>query len=475
MAKQMSSPRGRSATSAAAAERPTAAAASTATTSEDAISLLRGDHREVEKLFERYEKSSSTSEKQQLAQEVCQQLNVHTLLEEELFYPACREKGVQHEALDEAQVEHDGAKVMIGELMEGSPEDEFYDAKLGVLAEYIKHHVNEEEKPQDGIFAKAREAGLDVADLGQRLKARRQQLLVAAAISQELPKLRSLKLIRFRQNEQESQMNRYSERHRDERGRFEEEDRPRYRGEPREDFERRGDSGYERPGEGRGWYGDPEGHSRASEEGWAQRGERGESRGGYRGRNEQDEDERYPGGSGRRGWYGDSQGHARASEEGWERREGTRPRGQGEYRGRREEEDERYSGRGRGWYGDPEGHSRASEEGWEQRGEPGRGEGGYRSRREEDDERESGGRGRSGWYGDSEGHSRASEEGWRHREQGAGGSRGYSARSSRDENDEGRHSSSGRGWYGDAEGHSRASEEGWRHRGSNGSRGSSRH
>src|SRR6185295_19636682 len=98
-------------------------------------------------------------------------------LEEEIFYPACREKKIEDELLDEAQVEHDGAKIIIAELIAGSPGDEYYDAKVTVLSEYIKHHVGEEEKPSDGIFAKARKAGVDMKALGSRLQARKAELL----------------------------------------------------------------------------------------------------------------------------------------------------------------------------------------------------------------------------------------------------------------------------------------------------------
>src|SRR5690349_6203381 len=74
---------------------------------EDAITLLKNDHRKVEQLFEQYQQSDRRAEKQRLAREICQQLIVHTKLEEEIFYPACREH-VDDEMLDEAQVEHDG-------------------------------------------------------------------------------------------------------------------------------------------------------------------------------------------------------------------------------------------------------------------------------------------------------------------------------------------------------------------------------
>jgi len=78
--------------------------------------------------------------------------------------------------MDEANVEHDGAKVLIGELENGSPDDEYYDAKVKVLSEEIKHHVKEEEKPGEGIFAKARAAELDMDALGEQMAARKEEL-----------------------------------------------------------------------------------------------------------------------------------------------------------------------------------------------------------------------------------------------------------------------------------------------------------
>jgi hypothetical protein len=140
---------------------------------QDAIALLKADHRKVEELFEKYE--SARSRKADIAKEICMELTIHTMIEEEIFYPACREAGVESDIMDEANVEHDGAKTLIGELEAGSPEDEFYDAKVKVLSEEIKHHVKEEEK-RGGIFAGAREAELDLDALGEQLAARKREL-----------------------------------------------------------------------------------------------------------------------------------------------------------------------------------------------------------------------------------------------------------------------------------------------------------
>ncbi|MEO8301102.1 MAG: hemerythrin domain-containing protein [Rhizomicrobium sp.] len=148
----------------------------------DAIALLKADHRKVEDLFEKYEKSRG--KKAEIAQQICLELSVHATIEEEIFYPACKE-AVEDDKLDEAYVEHDGAKVLIAEISAGSPDDEFYDAKVKVLSEEIKHHVKEEEMP-DGIFAQAKASKLDLKALGARLAARKQEL-VAEFTNEGLP------------------------------------------------------------------------------------------------------------------------------------------------------------------------------------------------------------------------------------------------------------------------------------------------
>jgi hypothetical protein len=100
---------------------------------------------------------------------------VHSTIEEEVFYPAV--KGVvDDEIYEEALVEHDGAKVLIAEILDGSPDDEFYDAKVKVLSEMIKHHVKEEEQ-RDGMFAQAKKGDVDLEELGAMLAARKQEVI----------------------------------------------------------------------------------------------------------------------------------------------------------------------------------------------------------------------------------------------------------------------------------------------------------
>ena len=141
----------------------------------DAIALLKADHRQVEEWFEQFEKAKGEGRKQKLALEICKELTIHTILEEEIFYPALEGK-VDEDLLKESFVEHDAAKVMIAEIEAGEPSDEFYDAKVKVLSEEIEHHVEEEEKPKEGLFAQARAADVDLDALGAQMIMRKERL-----------------------------------------------------------------------------------------------------------------------------------------------------------------------------------------------------------------------------------------------------------------------------------------------------------
>ena len=111
-----------------------------------------------------------------MALKICLELSVHAKIEEEIFYPACDGK-VEEDLLKEAYVEHDGAKVLIAEIIgsEGA-DDEFFDAKVKVLQEQIEHHVEEEEKRLEGMFSQARKSNLDLDALGQQLAERKAEL-----------------------------------------------------------------------------------------------------------------------------------------------------------------------------------------------------------------------------------------------------------------------------------------------------------
>ena len=145
------------------------------TKSQDAIALLKEDHRKVEDLFEQFEKAKGDGRKEKLALEICKELTIHTIIEEEIFYPSIEGK-VDEDLLKESFVEHDAAKVLIAEIEAGEPSDEFYDAKVKVLKEEIEHHVEEEEKPKEGLFAQTREADVDLKALGERIAMRKEAL-----------------------------------------------------------------------------------------------------------------------------------------------------------------------------------------------------------------------------------------------------------------------------------------------------------
>ena len=145
------------------------------TKSQDAIALLKEDHRAVEKLFKEFEGAKGDGRKEKLARQICLELSVHTAIEEEIFYPACQGT-VEEDLLKESYVEHDAAKLLIAEIEanEGAG-DEFFDSKVKVLSEEIEHHVEEEEKP-GGVFAQARKGKMDLDGLGEQLAARKKEL-----------------------------------------------------------------------------------------------------------------------------------------------------------------------------------------------------------------------------------------------------------------------------------------------------------
>ncbi len=141
----------------------------------DAIALLKADHRQVEKWFKEFDKTRLATRKGKLAEQICAALTVHATIEEEIFYPAffefTNDKDLHHEAV----VEHAGAKRLIAEIQATKPDDDYFDAKVTVLSEMIKHHVKEEEQP-GGMFAQARKSDMDLEVIGQQLKARKEEL-----------------------------------------------------------------------------------------------------------------------------------------------------------------------------------------------------------------------------------------------------------------------------------------------------------
>ena len=151
----------------------------------DAIALLKADHRTVEELFAKFENASGDGRKQAIAEQICNELKIHTMIEEEIFYPALEGK-IEEDMLAEAYVEHDGAKVLVNDIMAGGPDDQYYEAKVTVLQEEIEHHVKEEEAPSEGMFSQARDTDVDLVALRDRMLARKEELK-ALAESEGLP------------------------------------------------------------------------------------------------------------------------------------------------------------------------------------------------------------------------------------------------------------------------------------------------
>jgi len=145
----------------------------------DAIALLKADHRQVEAWFSQFSKSKNPQKKRQLASQICDALTVHTTIEEEIFYPAFIEATDDKATHHEAVVEHAGAKDLIEQIQGMSPTDDYFDAKVTVLSEMIKHHVKEEEQP-GGMFSEAKKSDMDLRALGEELAARKEELQATA-------------------------------------------------------------------------------------------------------------------------------------------------------------------------------------------------------------------------------------------------------------------------------------------------------
>lgn len=144
--------------------------------SQDAIALLKADHREVKTMFEQFDKTEDDAEKATLAHKICAALTVHTQIEEEIFYPAAYEAIDDDDLLDEAEVEHASAKELIAQIEASQPGEPLFDAKVKVLGEYIDHHVKEEESE---LFPECRSSKMDLKALGAQMATRKQELMAA--------------------------------------------------------------------------------------------------------------------------------------------------------------------------------------------------------------------------------------------------------------------------------------------------------
>lgn len=144
---------------------------------DDAISLLREDHRRIEELFRQFDKAQGMVLKGELAERICIELLLHARVEEEIFYPALREAAGLDDLMDEADVEHEAAARLIDEILNLRPGADHYDAKVRVLGSYVRHHVEQE---QNRLFSRARQARLNMRVLGEQIVERKKELQRAA-------------------------------------------------------------------------------------------------------------------------------------------------------------------------------------------------------------------------------------------------------------------------------------------------------
>lgn len=361
----------------------------------DALSVLVQHHDKMRSLIKKIEAHSGKSRDMDVLRELCLAWNDHAAVESRVAFPFFEEAGVDPALIHKTAIRGDVITVLVGDLISRNQKDPYFEPVVGVLTAELKKTMDAEEDDANGLYAKARSAEFDQSEFAEALR----EASTSTAEWDMGPRL--LKL-RARKQDKEVQNMRGTERERDERGRFvDDEDRGRRSSQSRQ-YSGRGSSRYESSryeDEGPGWHGDPRGHSEASRRGWDERREsrgrdydddrrsrsdedyddrrryRGraddDERGGYRSRSYDDDDRR-----GRRtgGWFGDSEGHSEASRRGWD------------------DPDHGPSG----WYGDSEGHREASRRGWDNPDH-----------------------GPSGWFGDPEGHSEASRRGWDDRSRGS--------------------------------------------------------
>lgn len=144
--------------------------------STEAMDMLKQDHAKVQKAFKEFEKMDRTDTEtcRQVVRTVCDDLKVHTMLEEEIFYPAVRDAIEDEDVMNEASVEHEAAKTLIEQLENMDADDPNYYATFTVLGEYVMHHIKEEEGE---MFPQAKKSDLDFESLAQRMQERKAELM----------------------------------------------------------------------------------------------------------------------------------------------------------------------------------------------------------------------------------------------------------------------------------------------------------
>lgn len=143
--------------------------------SRNALELLEEDHRKVEEMFDEFDELEDDDKRRgQLVKQICRELTVHSQIEEEIFYPRAREATKDDELIDEALVEHESVEHLIEEIEDMEPGEDLFDARIRVLEEMVKRHIQEEEEE---LFPELASAGMDVEAVGQELAKRKQELM----------------------------------------------------------------------------------------------------------------------------------------------------------------------------------------------------------------------------------------------------------------------------------------------------------
>ena len=155
----------------------TATSSKTKRQTQDATAMLMADHKEVKALFEEFEKAESKQQKAELVAKICQELEVHMQIEEEIFYPAVKAALKDHELVPEGEVEHASVKDLIAQVKGVKPDGDTYDARVKVMGELIEHHVKDEETE---MFPKAKKTKLDMEALGAKMAKRKEELSAEA-------------------------------------------------------------------------------------------------------------------------------------------------------------------------------------------------------------------------------------------------------------------------------------------------------
>lgn len=142
---------------------------------ENAVGLLKGDHRVVESLFAKFESSESAADKRRLIKTIIDELTVHAKVEEKLIYPVLDK--VEHEMAGEAVQEHHVVKFLLRELKNTTRVTDEIEAKVKVLKEIVQHHVKEEESE---MFPQLEKSDADLEALGEQVKMMKKQLKAKA-------------------------------------------------------------------------------------------------------------------------------------------------------------------------------------------------------------------------------------------------------------------------------------------------------